>query len=906
MARNLISLQVRQEPGRFKRGQPALADRDYCSDDGRTMEGRYIALIYTYYTFWIDRPSSFPNSYTHSIRSFTAVRQLLLSSMFNTDYAPRHPKGPSRPGTPNNRPRPQLKAEPSLSQSSSSGWGWPRRVSVEVDIEEKRRKDSPDNPREPKAEHSVKEGSAKSNVPNGSSERVASTQEDKMSVQKRTSELGTQNPGNPLEQEPYQDRGSSVSGYHDPSQRQSHSLHSPSSARSDASHRSHGAVTADEYPASVSSRSRPASVKQIDTESPNSEKTTQLSYTDNNGQTTEPEGTPQEGKNQTLSSDQLQRNQPVARNNQAKDLKDQTFKKKNGLPPTDIRTEAKHESDNRSSRFDSKGSKRSSVSASGSKPPGSFPGADSSSEEPSAAREEKHDASQPAIAHQASDDTHERDPASAETKTSNTHTPFKPGSPNEPSTDFKKPSNDQSQRGTTAEQNSKSMAEPASTDNESSEPHVKFRGDNAHHHATEPAASPHDTHETTQNYLHNTDLEQTSADPSNRTVEQADTPPSAPAPLMPNQIRRSSRDSLRTRSRKPSVYIPLSKVAEAKGKIESANVQPPRSGIIVNQEEVLNPENPMESRKKSSDLHEAREDNTDKATFLDYGDLLRDSPTDHKEPEPKPLVSEDKGAESVPKDVEPVRKVDFADQQASVTPSPKSEVSQEDAMSRRGSIIRKQPTPEDVIQRIGIPDDLLGLDSPVKKSKSSRRSTKMSLPPPRIVVQSPSSASELPEPLPTPAVPSDLDEYKIKTRSGTIISVEHTVHGAADKLSPSPPKKRKLYLRKVRNLAARKIFLNATLGRQMGGRTKQRLRQLARGEKIPSSPIPAQENAPDLPPLRKRKSFIRKARNLAARQAFLDATLGRQVAAETKPVLRRMANGEMVVVEEGHSIDVKR
>ena len=450
------------------------------------------------------------------------------------------------------------------------------------------------------------------------------------------------------------------------------------------------------------------------------------------------------------------------------------------------------------------------------------------------------------------------------------------------------------------------MAEPANTDNASSEPHVKFKGDNSHQHDPEPAASSHHTQETAQHSQNRTDLEQASADPSGRTVDQADTPSSAPAPSMPKQIRRSSKDSLRTRSRKPSVYIPLSKVAEAKGKIESANVQPPRSGIIVNEEEVPNLENDTEPKKTSLDLHEAREEDMYKATFLDYGDLLRASPAGQKESESKPLVSEDKAAESVPMDVEPVRKVDFADEQSSVTPSPRSEDSQEDAMSRRGSVIRKHPTAEDVIQRIGVPDELLGLDSPAKRSKGSRRSTKMSLPPPRIVVQSPSSASELPEPLPTPAVPKHADEYKIKTRSGTIVSVEHTVHGAADKLSQTPPKKRKLYLRKIRNLAARKIILNATLGRQMGGRTKQRLRQLARGEKIPSSPIPAQENAPELPPLRKRKSFIRKARNLAARQAFLDATLGRQVAAETKPVLRRMANGEMVVVEEGHSIDVKR
>lgn len=826
--------------------------------------------------------------------------------MFNTDYAHRHPKSPSRPDTPNNRPRPPLKAEPSLSQSSSSGWGWPRRVSIEVDIEEKRRKESHDTPQEPGAEHSVNQRSPKGNVSKEPSERTVSSQEHKMSVQKPTIELGKQDPGNPSERVPNQDEDSSVPDHRDPSQRQPHGLHSPSSAHSVASHLSHGAVTADEYPASESSQSQPASVKRIDTGSPNSEKTMHLPHTYSNAQTTEPEGRPQQGKEPTLPSDQAQREQPFSKDNQSPVLEDQASKTKNGFPPTDIGSETRHEPDNRSSGLDSKGSKRSSVSASGSKPPGSFPGADSSSEEPSVSREEKHDASKPAIAPQASDDNHGTDSASAETKDGNIHAPFKPGSPSEPETDFNTSSNQHPQEDAMAEHNSESVAEPASTDNESSEPHVKFKGDNSHQHATKPATSSHQTHETTQNYQNKTDLEQTLANPSSHTIDQADTPPSPPAPPMPKQIRRSSRDSLRTRSRKPSVYIPLSKVAEAKGKIESANVQPPRSGIIVNEEEVANLENDIETKKTITDLQGAREDNTHKATFLDYGDLLRDPPAEQKEPELKPLVSEDKAAESVPVDVEPVRKVDFADQQSSVTLSPKSEVSQEEAMSRSGSIIRKQPTPEDIIRRISVPDQPLGLDSPVKRSKSSRRSTKMSLPPPRIVVQSPSSASELPEPLPTPAVPIQADEYKIKTRSGTIISVEHTVHGAPDKLSQSSPKKRKLYLRRFRNLAARKVILNATLGRQMGGRTKQRLRQLARGEKIPSSPIPAQENAPDLPPLRKRKSFIRKARNLAARQAFLDATLGRQVAAETKPVLRRMANGEMVVVEEGHSLDVKR
>lgn len=45
-------------------------------------------------------------------------------------------------------------------------------------------------------------------------------------------------------------------------------------------------------------------------------------------------------------------------------------------------------------------------------------------------------------------------------------------------------------------------------------------------------------------------------------------------------------------------------------------------------------------------------------------------------------------------------------------------------------------------------------------------------------------------------------------------------------------KKRKLYLRKVRNAAARKMILKATLGRQLAIPTKQMLRLLANGENL--------------------------------------------------------------------------
>lgn len=45
-------------------------------------------------------------------------------------------------------------------------------------------------------------------------------------------------------------------------------------------------------------------------------------------------------------------------------------------------------------------------------------------------------------------------------------------------------------------------------------------------------------------------------------------------------------------------------------------------------------------------------------------------------------------------------------------------------------------------------------------------------------------------------------------------------------------KRRKLYLRKIRNAAARKIFLQLTLGRQLAIPTKQMLRLLANGENL--------------------------------------------------------------------------
>jgi len=208
---------------------------------------------------------------------------------------------------------------------------------------------------------------------------------------------------------------------------------------------------------------------------------------------------------------------------------------------------------------------------------------------------------------------------------------------------------------------------------------------------------------------------------------------------------------------------------------------------------------------------------------------------------------------------------------------------------------RSETKPVDLMERISVPPS-------INARRGSKPAKKVTLPPPQIFVQSPSDATplddELAEPHPTPAGHLHNDEYRITSRNGSVVSIQHTVNSAAEKLGSSRLKKRKLYLRKARNLAARRVFLNAALGRKMGGRTKDRLQRLARGEEIPSTPVPIQPHAADSPPLKKRKSVIRKVRNVASRQSLLDAALGRQVGRETKPVLRRMAKGENVVVEE--------
>jgi hypothetical protein len=62
--------------------------------------------------------------------------------------------------------------------------------------------------------------------------------------------------------------------------------------------------------------------------------------------------------------------------------------------------------------------------------------------------------------------------------------------------------------------------------------------------------------------------------------------------------------------------------------------------------------------------------------------------------------------------------------------------------------------------------------------------------------------------------------------------------------------------------------------------------------------VPEENEEAKTPPLKKRKLYLRKVRNAAARKVILEITLGRELAKQTKPMLRRLAKGEYVTFED--------
>ena len=124
---------------------------------------------------------------------------------------------------------------------------------------------------------------------------------------------------------------------------------------------------------------------------------------------------------------------------------------------------------------------------------------------------------------------------------------------------------------------------------------------------------------------------------------------------------------------------------------------------------------------------------------------------------------------------------------------------------------------------------------------------------PKIMVHRPSqsSQSEL-------SGPRTIDEVLAKERNATaseqhLPATEQPVEGPVDSIQPrytdTPTgkgvnklvrvRKRSLFLRKARNIAARNTVLKMTLGRQLATPTKQALRRLAHGDTIGEEPSEA-------------------------------------------------------------------
>ena len=137
----------------------------------------------------------------------------------------------------------------------------------------------------------------------------------------------------------------------------------------------------------------------------------------------------------------------------------------------------------------------------------------------------------------------------------------------------------------------------------------------------------------------------------------------------------------------------------------------------------------------------------------------------------------------------------------------------------------------------------------------STPTTAKGLPIPKIYVQNPSDATE-------PDVASPNRKHSDSSRKSSM-SVPRTLHSATQ----SPERRRS-------TLAGRlPAFVDSVAAKDQG------------------------TNGGHKTPVRKRKLYLRKARNVAARRVILDITLGRELAKQTKPALRRLAKGEHVTFE---------
>ncbi len=140
------------------------------------------------------------------------------------------------------------------------------------------------------------------------------------------------------------------------------------------------------------------------------------------------------------------------------------------------------------------------------------------------------------------------------------------------------------------------------------------------------------------------------------------------------------------------------------------------------------------------------------------------------------------------------------------------------------------------------------------------------LPPPRIVIQRASNATDFSNPYPSPPAldsdkqlhePSPSEESDRSSggpqgadsmASRTAIIPELTSNISHDIEDPEKPKvkRRKLVVRKARNLVMRKHFLQLFLGKELAEHAKPALRLLAQGEPVPVNLAVAGERDPML------------------------------------------------------------
>ncbi|KAI4227861.1 MAG: hypothetical protein L6R36_002084 [Xanthoria steineri] len=136
--------------------------------------------------------------------------------------------------------------------------------------------------------------------------------------------------------------------------------------------------------------------------------------------------------------------------------------------------------------------------------------------------------------------------------------------------------------------------------------------------------------------------------------------------------------------------------------------------------------------------------------------------------------------------------------------------------------------------KTGKPHQKRKLESPFGPADNGEgaSSAASSLPPPRIFVKAASSAEESSQNFSpvAPATTPEQDGPTLPRRQTTFVALGEPLND--ERPMRVPAKGRKLYVQKIRYAVLRRPILNATLGRQVGAQAKRDLKKLAHGELI--------------------------------------------------------------------------